>query len=251
MDGPWDGPYRFGWRPDGRGFLVQGSPHNPSGQQYFVAWPYYCADGVRCPLALRYRALALRGWAATAELARANGALLRRLVDTVRPIGHALPGGAASRPDCRLTWRDQRLEGRMPGQPVGVRSVVASVVTERTGNPHAADFIATFSTQGLAMCRLRAQFTVALLEGGRLAAVQGNGATATVEGDLPEGDGERPSFTRAWLWCNWCGSGNVSRRVGGPGGAVIPARTLQRPACADPGKPSTLETTPLPIRPNG
>jgi hypothetical protein len=96
------------------------------------------------------------------------------------------------------------------------------------------------------MCRVRASFTVELLEGGRLAALQGNGATATVEGDLPEGDGERPSFTRAWLWRNWCGSGNVSLRVGGPGGAVIPARTLQRPACADPGKPSTLEPTRCP-----
>jgi hypothetical protein len=82
-------------------------------------------------------------------------------------------------------------------------------------------------------------------------AVQGNGATATVDGDLPEGDGGHPSFTRAWLGRNWCGSRNVSLRVGGPGGAVIPARTLQRPACADPGKPSTLEPTPLPIRPNG
>jgi hypothetical protein len=136
----------------------------------YLAWPYHCADGVRCPLALRYRVLVVTGCAAT---------------------GH--------------------------------------------------------STR----CRLRARFTVELLEGGRLAAVQGNGATATVEGDLPEGDGEHPSFTRAWLWRNWCGSGNVSLRVGGPGGAVIPARTLQRPACADPGKPSTLEPTPLPIRPNG
>jgi hypothetical protein len=250
MDGPWDGPYRLGRRADGRGFLLQGgSPHDPNGQHYYLAWPYYCADGVRCPLALRYRALALTGWAATEELARANAATLRRLVETIRPVGHARPGGAASHPDCRLEWRDQHQEWLMPGQRAGDRTVVASVATERTRNPHAADFVATFSTQGLAMCRVRASFTVELLQGGRLAAVQGNGATATVEENLPEGDGQSPTLTRAWLWRNWCGSRNVSLRLGGPDGVVIPAKALHRPGCADPGKPSTLESTALPIKP--
>jgi hypothetical protein len=248
---PIDGAYRSGRRPDGRGFILQGSPRDPSGQRYYLAWPYHCADGVRCPLALRYRALALTGWAATAELARANAATLRRLVDTIRPIGNALPGGAASRPDCRLDWRDQRRERVAPNRPSSAQAVGASVMTEGTVDPHAADFIITISGGNQAMCHLRASFTVEFLEGGRLAAVQGNGATATVEGNLPEGDGETPTFTRAWLWRNWCGSRNVSLRIGGPGGVVIPAKTLQRPGCADPGKPSTLESTSLPIRPSG
>jgi hypothetical protein len=248
---PIDGPYRSGRRADGRGFVLQGSPRDPGGQRYYLAWPYHCADGVRCPLALRYRVLVVTGWAATAELARANQATLRQVLDSLRPTGNALPGGAASRPDCRLDWYDQRRERLAPSQPGGAPSVAVSVMTEGTVNPAAADFIVTFSAGHSTRCRLRASFTVELLEGGRLAAVQGNGATATVEGDLPEGDGERPNFTRAWLWRNWCGSGNVSLRVGGPGGAVIPAKTLQRPACADPGKPSTLEPTPLPIRPGG
>jgi hypothetical protein len=250
MDGPADAPYRFGRRPDGRGFLLQGStPNDPNGQHYYVAWPYYCPAGVRCPLVLRYRALTLWGWAATEELARTNAAVLRRLVDTVRPAGHAVPGGAANHPDCRLEWRDQRQEWRNPGQPVGARTVVASVATERTGNPPAAGLVVTFSTQRPAMCRVRASFAVELLEGSRQAAVQGNGATVTVEGDLPEGDGESPTFTRAWLWRNWCGSRDVSLRLGGPDGVVIPAKTFHRPGCADPGRPSTLESTSLPIRP--
>jgi hypothetical protein len=248
---PIDGPYRSGRRADGRGFVLQGSPRDPGGQRYYLAWPYHCAEGVRCPLALRYRVLVVTGWAATAELAGANQVALRQVLDSLRPIGNALPGGAASRPDCRLDWYDQRRERLAPSQPGGVPPVGVSVMTEGTVNPAAADFIVTFSAGHSTRCRLRAQFAVELLEGGRLAAVRGNGATATVEGDLPEGDGERPSFTRAWLWRNWCGSGNVSLRVGGPGGAVIPAETLQRPACADPGKPSTLEPTPLPIRPSG
>jgi hypothetical protein len=249
---PIDGPYREGRRPDGRGFILQGSPRDPSGQRYYVAWPYFCADGVRCPLVLRYRALVLTGWAATAALARANEAVLRRLVDTVRPIGNARPGGAASRPDCRLDWRDQRRERTAPGRPSSGQAVGASVMSEGTVNPAAADFVVTISTRSMAPCRVRASFTVELLEGGQLAAVQGNGATATVEGNLPEGeDGKSPTFTRAWLWRNWCGSRDVSLRIGGPGGAVIPAKRLQRPGCADPGRPSTLESTSLPIRPGG
>jgi hypothetical protein len=248
---PIDGPYRSGRRPDGRGFILQGSARDPGGQRYYLVWPLHCADSARCPLALRYRVLVLTGWAATDALARANEATLRQVLDTLRPIGNALPGAAASRPDCQLTWHDQRTERSAPSQPGGAQAVGASVMTEGTVNPHAADFIVTISGGSLARCRLRARFTVELLEGGRLAAVRGNGATATVEGDLPEGDGKTPTFTRAWLWRNWCGSGNVSLRLGGPGGAVIPAGTLQRPGCADPGKPSTLVATSLPIRPSG
>lgn len=245
---PIDGPYREGRRPDGRGFVLQGSARDPGGQRYYLAWPYHCAEGVRCPLALRYRALTVTGWAATAELARANEAILRQVVDTLRPIGNALPGGAASRPDCRLDWRDQRRERT---SPAGDQAVGAWVMTEGTVDPHAADFIVTISTRNMAPCRVRASFTVELLEGGRLAAVQGNGATATVEGNLPEGDGETPTFTRAWLWRNWCGSQNVSLRLGGPVGVVIPAKTLHRPGCADPARPSTLTATTLPIKPGG
>jgi hypothetical protein len=33
------------------------------GQTYYLAWPYHCATGVRCPPALRYRALAVTGGA--------------------------------------------------------------------------------------------------------------------------------------------------------------------------------------------
>jgi hypothetical protein len=69
----------------------------------------------------------------------------------------------------------------------------------RPGPPGAADFVLTFSSTELTMCHLRVHFTVELLEGARPAAVQGNGATVTVEGDLPEGDGQSPSLTRAWL----------------------------------------------------
>jgi hypothetical protein len=248
---PMDGHYQSGRRPDGRGFNLQGNPRDPSGQRYYVAWPYFCADGVRCPAALRYRALVVTGWAATAALAPATAATLRRVVDTIRPVGNARPGGATSRPDCRLDWRDQRRGRTTAPRPPDPGVVGVEVMTEGTTNPAAADFILTFSAPGMTPCHVLASVTVELLQGGRLAPVQGNGATVTVEGDLPEGDGDSANFTRAWLWRNWCGSGDVSLRIGGPGGTVVPAGTLQRPGCADPGKPSTLAATTLPIRPNG
>ncbi len=178
-------------------------------------------------------------------------ALLRRLAVPLRRRG-ALPGRAAlpRAGGDRLGGHRRAGEGER-GDPAPRRrhqAVGAGIMTEGTTNPAAADLILTFGANQ-AMCHVRASVTVELLEGGRLAAVEGNGATATIDGDLPEGDGESPSFTRAWLWRNWCGSGNVSLRIGGPGGVVIPAKSLARPGCADPSKASTLVAITLPVRP--
>jgi hypothetical protein len=125
---PIDGPYRSGRRADGRGFVLQGSPRDPGGQRYYLAWPYHRADGVRCPLALRYRVLVVTGWAATAELAGANQATLRQVLDGLRPIGNALAGGACGQPPglpARLvrpaprTPRPQPARRRAAGRGVG------------------------------------------------------------------------------------------------------------------------------------
>ena len=101
------------------------------------------------------------------------------------------------------------------------------------------------------MCHLEARFTVELLQGGRLAAVQGNGAVVTLDVDLPEGDGEFPTLSKAWRWRNWCGGSNVSLRFRGLDGDGVDAKTINtmRPRCGDPEKPSTLEATSLPIPP--
>jgi hypothetical protein len=78
-----------GRRADGRPFVV--------GKQdglvtYMIAWPYHCPGQVLCPPAARWRVLQLdaegegAGWP---EVQR----VVRRLVETVRPITNALPGG--------------------------------------------------------------------------------------------------------------------------------------------------------------
>lgn len=241
---PIDGPYRSGRRADGRRFHLQGAVGSPSGQIYYLAWAYHCADGARCPLALRFRALTVTGFAEPGDqrAITATQAALRRVVETIRPVGNALPGGAASRPACQLDPQDSRQPGAL-GQRGGGPQAGVSVLTEGTQDPGAADFVLTFSSTELAMCHLRTRLTVELLEGGRPAAVQGNGVAVTVEGDLPEGDGQSPSLARAWLWRNWCGGHDVSLRLKGLGDRVIPAKQVQRPGCVDPGKPSTLEPT--------
>jgi hypothetical protein len=247
---PIDGPYRSGRRPDGRPFHLQGAVDSPSGQTYYLAWAYHCADDARCPLALRFRALTVVGFAEPGDrqAITVTQAALRRVVETIRPVGNALPGGTSSRPACQLDFQDDRRQPAARGQRGGGPYAGVSVITEGTQDPGAADFVVTFSSVDLAMCHLRARFTMELLEGGRPAAVQGNSVAVTVEGDLPEGDGQSPSLARAWLWRNWCASHDVSLRLKGLGDHVIPARQVQRPGCTDPGKPSTLEPTAPPVR---
>jgi hypothetical protein len=149
-------------------------------------------------------------------------AALRRIVDTVRPITSALPAGASSsRPACQLApghdpvrspasrFRRSAPDDRHP-------LVGAGQMVEGTVGGH-ADFFLVFATRELAMCHLQARFTVELLQGGRLAAVQGNGAVVTLDGDLPEGDGEFPTCPR-------------------PGCGVLVRRPERVPAVPGPGR---------------
>ena len=63
---------------------------------YMLAWPYHCPGQAPCPPAARWRVLQLEaegegaGWP---EVQR----VVRRLVETVRPITNALPGGPFQR----------------------------------------------------------------------------------------------------------------------------------------------------------
>jgi hypothetical protein len=244
---PIDGPYRSGRRPDGRPFHLQGTVDSPSGQIYYLAWEYHCAGGSPCPPALRFRALTVTGFAEPGDqqAISATQATLRRVVETIRPVGNAVSGGAASRPACQLEAGDSR-QPATTGRPGDAPSAGVSVIRQGARDPGAADFVLTFSSVALAMCHLNARFTVELLQGGRPAAVLGNGVAVTVDGDLPEGNGQSPSLARAWRWRNWCGGKDVTLRLEGLDDRVIPAE--QPPACVEPGKPSTLEAIPPPVR---
>jgi hypothetical protein len=227
------------------------------GETYYLAWPYHCAAGVRCPASLRYRALRVTGgvWSRDGSGLQAVRDAMRRIVDTVRPVTNALPGGAtADRPACKLSppidptdparYRDLFRLAPVEASPrVGVSSM-----TE--GNLRGtSDFFMTFSS-GLAMCHLERRFTVEFFKSGRRVPVQGDTAVVTLDGDLPEGDGEFPVFSKAWLWRNWCGHPNssVTIRFRGLDGLELDAHSSVRPPCVDRAKPSTLAETTLPIK---
>jgi hypothetical protein len=78
-----------GRRRDGRAFATgdQGGLVT-----YMIAWPYHCRMGAPCPGAARYRVLAIQASAGRASL-RTVRATARGLVDDVRPVANALPGG--------------------------------------------------------------------------------------------------------------------------------------------------------------
>jgi hypothetical protein len=247
-----------GRRADGRAFVrTQSSLMFSGGETYYLAWPYYCAAGVRCPAALRYRALRVTGgvWSRDGSGLQAVRDAMRRIVDTLRPVTSALPGGATShRPACKLSppidptdparYRDLFRLAPVEASPrVGVSSM-----TE--GNLRGtSDFFMTFSS-GLAMCHLEKRFTVEFFKSGRRVPVQGDKTAVTLAGDLPEGDGEFPVFSKAWLWRNWCGHPNssVTIRFRGLDGLELDAHSSVRPPCVDRAKPSTLKETTLPIK---
>jgi hypothetical protein len=104
-------PLGHGRRPDGRPYVWQ-TKLNPSLiGQYAIAWPYHCPNGVACPADARWRVLLISGKSLRGQttfhpqVARA----LRQLVDTVRPITNALPGGDLAQMDLVII----DLRGRM------------------------------------------------------------------------------------------------------------------------------------------
>ena len=249
-----EGSRESGRRADGRAFLhVASSPMISGGESYYLAWPYYCAAGVRCPASLRYRALRVTGgvWSRDGSGLQALRDAMRRIVDTVRPVTNALPGGAtADRPACQLSLPDYRDPGSLLRlTPVDATPRVgASPMTE--GGPRGtSDFFMNFSS-GLAMCHLERRFTVEFFKSGRRVPVQGDTAVVTLDADFPEGDGEFPSLSKAWLWRNWCGHPNssVTIRFRGLDGFELDADSSMRPPCVDRAKPSTLQETTLPIK---
>jgi hypothetical protein len=86
--------------------------------------------------------------------------------------------------------------------------------------------------------------TVDLLEGGHLAAVQGNALTATFGGDFPKGTAGFPRSPWWGQWRNWCGGRDVSVQLGSLNGYQIVAKDLrQHAASTQQASTLTLPTT--------
>jgi hypothetical protein len=84
-----------GRRPDGRPYVWRTRLRPGEVAEYAIAWPYHCNPDQACHRAARWRALLVSG--KTAEDAATGRRVLQvvqRLVETVRPVTNALPGGA-------------------------------------------------------------------------------------------------------------------------------------------------------------
>jgi hypothetical protein len=229
------GPFTKGSRADGRQFIRSNRSDaiadSPWSQDYWLAWPYQCAVGTRCPPAARYRALLVSA-ASPRRDRQATQTVLRQVVETVRPIGSAAGGAepVAARRACRIPSPNQFPPLDVQVQTIGTQARDAQEVA-LTVQLQTTDFVP---------CRLRQRITLELREGGRLAKVQGNPSTVEFDGGLPEGSGGSGSFGAGWRWRNWCGSRNVSLHyVGLKGRNQSPSG--MRPRCLDPAKPSTVE----------
>jgi hypothetical protein len=78
-----------GRRADGRPFVVGTQDGLVT---YMLAWPYHCPGQASCPRAARWRVLQLQAAGEGADWPQAQR-VVRRLVETVRPITNALPAG--------------------------------------------------------------------------------------------------------------------------------------------------------------
>jgi hypothetical protein len=85
---PLSGRRSSGRRADGRAFAIgdQGGLVH-----YAIAWPYRCASGTPCPEAAPWRVLRLEVEGTGGQEGRKLRTLVRRLIDSIRPITNTLP----------------------------------------------------------------------------------------------------------------------------------------------------------------
>jgi hypothetical protein len=90
------GPLGRGRRPDGRPYVWQQSLLGTNEvAKYAIAWPYHCTPEQACPPGARWRALIVNGVSEEGPATRQRVLeVVRRVVDSVRPVTNALPGGA-------------------------------------------------------------------------------------------------------------------------------------------------------------
>jgi hypothetical protein len=93
-------PLGRGRRPDTRPYVWQTKLGALQVATYAIAWPYHCAPNEACPPAARWRALIVSGFTDEGPATRSRVlAVVRRIVDTVKPVTNALPGGAPNAVD--------------------------------------------------------------------------------------------------------------------------------------------------------
>jgi hypothetical protein len=97
-------PLGRGRRPDGRPYVWRTRKLPDEVGEYAIAWPYHCHQAVACPLGNRWRVLVVHAGRSDDPAVRKKlRKVAQQVVDTVRPITNALPGGDPAHLDPALT----------------------------------------------------------------------------------------------------------------------------------------------------
>ena len=93
-----------GRRPDGRPYVWRTRKLPDEVGEYAIAWPYHCHKSVACPPGNRWRVLVVHAGRSDDPAVRQKlRKVARQVVNTVRPITNALPGGDPAHLDPALT----------------------------------------------------------------------------------------------------------------------------------------------------
>jgi hypothetical protein len=226
-------------RPDRRRFLsidvdfVKGMPD----RLYQIAWPYHCAPGSACPAVTRLRVLEFVAISSKDQWAQVRP-MLERMVATVQPIGNALDGSDPSHPPCTYGRNGDVTNPHPAAKATSDGGVLLQVgAASRAGLP--------CHFQGELTLRLVDRVAAARTTPGQpppLLPVRNNGATVTLDRDLPEGSAGSGVLAGVWKWTNWCGSKQVSAQVVSSGGDVTDLGNgrIPVPRCTDRAAPSIL-----------
>jgi hypothetical protein len=97
-------PLGRGRRPDGRPYVWRTRKLPDEVGEYAIAWPYHCHKAVACPPGNRWRVLVVHAGRSDDPTVRQRlRKAAQQVVDTVRPITNALPGGDPAHLDPALT----------------------------------------------------------------------------------------------------------------------------------------------------
>jgi hypothetical protein len=114
-------PLGRGRRPDGRPYVWRTRRLPDEVGEYAIAWPYHCRADRPCPQGNRWRVLTVyAGRSDDPAVRRELRKVAQRVIDTVRPITNALPGGDPAHLDPTLSSRGQHsiTTGGTAGGPV-------------------------------------------------------------------------------------------------------------------------------------
>jgi hypothetical protein len=97
-------PLGRGRRPDGRPYVWRTRKLPDEVGEYAVAWPYHCHQAVACPPGNRWRVLVVHAGRSDDPAVRQKlRKVAQQVVNSVRPITNALPGGDPAHLDPALT----------------------------------------------------------------------------------------------------------------------------------------------------